>query len=156
MPDLRLWIVGDGPTRKAMESLATELDISSRVSFWGQQLDVAPFLSAADAFVMSSSSEGLPVSLLQAFSVGLPAIVTDVGGMAEVVKLAQAGYTVSLTSPGEMSAAILRLATSDGERRQFSMNAKAAFDSRFTLGKMVDAYTDLYLDTTRNRVRAKE
>ena len=73
----------------AMERLAAELGIAGQVTFWGQQLDVAPFFSAADAFIMSSRSEGLPVSLLQAFSLGLPAIVTDVGGMAEVVRLAQ-------------------------------------------------------------------
>ena len=92
MPDLRLWMVGDGSERPAMERLAAELGIAEQVTFWGQQLDVTPFFSAADAFIMSSKSEGLPVSLLQAFSLGLPAIVTDVGGMAEVVRLAQAGY----------------------------------------------------------------
>jgi len=91
MPGLRLWMVGNGSERKALESLATELGIDSQITFWGQQLDVAPFFSAADAFIMSSKSEGLPMSLLQAFSLGLPAIVTDVGGMAEVVRLAQAG-----------------------------------------------------------------
>ena len=100
MPELRLWMVGDGSERAAMESLAAELGIAAQVTFWGQQLDVAPFFSAADAFIMSSRSEGLPVSLLQAFSLGLPAIVTDVGGMAEAVKLAQAGFTVSATDPG--------------------------------------------------------
>src|ERR1035441_3868402 len=57
-PDLRLWMVGDGSERKRLESLATELGIAAAVTFWGQQLDVAPFFSAADAFVMSSKSEG--------------------------------------------------------------------------------------------------
>ncbi len=94
-PDLRLWMVGDGPERGALEALTAELGVAGQVKFWGQQLDVAPFFSAADAFIMSSRSEGLPMSLLQAFSLGVPAIVTDVGGMAEVVRLAQAGMTVS-------------------------------------------------------------
>ena len=151
MPDLRLWMVGDGSERQALESLAAELGIAAQVTFWGQQLDVAPFFSAADAFIMSSKSEGLPMSLLQAFSLGLPAIVTDVGGMAEVVRLAKAGFTVSATDPAEMAAAILRLAGSDAEREQFSANAEAAFHSRFTLQTMVDAYMDLYRDTARAR-----
>jgi len=84
------------------------------------------------------------MALLQAFSLGLPAIVTDVGGMAEAVRPAKAGITVSATDPGEMTAAILRLAGSDAERGQFSMNAKAAFQSLFTLQTMVDAYMELY------------
>ena len=126
MPDVRLWMVGDGSERPAMERLAAELGIAGQVTFWGQQLDVAPFFSAADAFIMSSQSEGLPVSLLQAFSLGLPAIVTDVGGMAEVVRLAKAGFTVSATDPAEMAAAILRMAGSDAERKQFATNARSS------------------------------
>jgi len=148
-PDLQLWMVGDGPERKALESLAAELEISDRVTFWGQQLDVAPFFSAADAFIMSSTSEGLPMSLLQAFSLGLPAIVTDVGGMAEVVRIAQAGYTVPVGDPAPMAAAIVRLASDDTERRQFSANAEAIFNERFTLDAMVKNYMDLYRNTVR-------
>ena len=151
MPDLQLWMVGDGSERKTLESLATELGIAAAVTFWGQQLDVAPFFSAADAFVMSSKSEGLPMSLLQAFSLGLPAIVTDVGGMAEVVRLAEAGYIVSATNPGEMAAAILRLAGSDSEREQFSTNADATFQTSFTLQSMVDAYMTLYRNPASTR-----
>jgi len=144
MPDLRLWMVGDGSERKMLEKLASELGISAQVTFWGQQLDVAPFFSAADGFIMSSSSEGLPMSLLQAFSLGLPAIVTDVGGMGEAVRLAKAGITVPADDPSKMAAAILRLAGSQVERKEFSANAEEAFRSRFTLQMMVDAYMDLY------------
>ena len=147
MPNLRLWMVGDGSERNALERLAGELDVTAEVTFWGQQVDVAPFLSAADAFIMSSKSEGLPMSLLQALSLGIPAIVTEVGGMAEVVQLAKAGYTVSVTNPTEMAEAILRLAGSQTDRQQFSINGKAAFDQYFTLKTMVDAYMDLYRKT---------
>ena len=151
MPGLRLWMVGDGSERKTLENLASELGIDSQVTYFGQQLDVAPFFSAADAFIMSSKSEGLPISLLQAFSLGLPAIVTDVGGMAEVVRLARAGFTVSATDPAEMAAAILRLAANNTERERFSRNAEEAFQLRFTLQIMVDAYMDLYRSTPRSR-----
>ncbi len=143
-PDLRLWMVGDGSERAALERLAAELGMAEQVTFWGQQLDVAPYFSAADAFIMSSRSEGLPMSLLQAFSLRLPAIVTDVGGMAEVLRLAQAGIAVSATDHAQMAAAILRLAQDNGEREQFSANAEAAFNSRFGLQTMVDAYMKLY------------
>jgi glycosyltransferase involved in cell wall biosynthesis len=147
MPSLRLWMVGEGSERKMLESLVAELGISAQVTFWGEQLDVAPFFSAADAFIMSSKSEGVPMSLLQAFSLGLPAIVTDVGGMAEVVRLAKAGFTVSPTDTAEMAEAILRMAANSAEREQFSKNAEEAFHSRFSLQTMVDAYMDLYRNT---------
>jgi glycosyltransferase involved in cell wall biosynthesis len=125
------------------------LGLNSQVKFWGQQLDVAPFYSAADAFIMSSRSEGLPISLLQAFSLGLPSIVTDVGGMAEVVRLARAGIITPAGDVDAMAAAIVRLATHPEERQQFSMNAEASFRSHFTLQTMTDAYLELYRTTPR-------
>jgi L-malate glycosyltransferase len=154
MPSLRLWMVGDGSERKTIEKLTAELGVAAQVRFWGQQLDVAPFFSAADAFIMSSKSEGLPMSLLQAFSLGLPAIVTNVGGMAEVVKLAEAGLTVSATDPTEMAAAILRLAGSKADWERYSKHGERAFHSHFTLQTMVNAYMDLYRNTPRARRRA--
>ncbi len=151
MPGLRLWMVGDGGERRKLERLAAELGIAAQVTFWGEQLDVAPFFSAADAFILSSKSEGLPMALLQAFSLGVPAIVTNVGGMAEVVRLAQAGYTVPLADSEAMAAAILRLAGNDAQRKQFSRNAEAAFHARFTVETMVNAYMELYRNTARAR-----
>ncbi len=151
MPQMRLWIVGDGTERQSLENLASDLGIASQVTFWGLQLDVAPFFSAADAFIMSSKSEGLPISLLQAFSLKLPVIVTDVGGMAEVVRMANAGVMVSATDPGEMTAAILRLARNDSERKKLSENAETAFRSQFSLQTMADTYMNLYQDTSRAR-----
>ncbi len=153
--DLRLWMVGDGSERERLESLAADLGIAGQVKFWGQQLDVAPFFSAADAFVMSSNSEGLPISLLEAFSLGLPVIVTDVGGMAEAVRLAKAGLTVPVADPAEMAAAILRMAANTAEREHFSANAQSAFHAQFTLQAMVDAYMKLYRNTPRARRMAR-
>jgi glycosyltransferase involved in cell wall biosynthesis len=155
MPSLQLWMVGDGSERRMLEDLAAKSGIASQVKFFGQQLDVAPYFSAADAFIMSSRSEGLPISLLQAFSLGLPAIVTDVGGMAEVVRLAKAGLTVSVADPAEMAAAILRLAANPAERAQFAANAEEAFHARFTLQAMADAYMDLYQNSPRIRRAVK-
>ena len=150
-PDLRLWMVGDGSERHRLEKLSEQLGLTSQVTFWGQQLDVSPYFSAADAFIMSSQSEGLPISLLQAFSIGLPSIVTDVGGMAEVVRLARAGTIVSLMNAEAMGKAIARIATQETERAEYSHNAIAAFHERFTLKTMADAYMILYSETPRAR-----
>ena len=155
MPDLRLWMVGDGSERAAMERLAAELGIVEQVTFWGQQLDVAPFFSAADAFIMSSKSEGLPISLLQAFSLGLPAIVTDVGGMAEVVRLAQAG----LYGVGNRSCGDGRGDSADGmaARRRgqsFRRMQKRHSTRALRLQTMADAYMELYRGTRRARLAA--
>ncbi len=150
-PEMHLWVVGDGTERRKLEEVTDELAIRSNVTFWGQQMDVAPFFASADAFVMSSVSEGLPMSLLQALSSRLPAVVTDVGGMAEVVRLAQAGVTVPVGDTKGMSEAFVRLATQTNEREAFADSAEAAFCAHFTLPVMVDRYSQLYRDTPRAR-----
>jgi glycosyltransferase involved in cell wall biosynthesis len=143
-PDLRLWIVGDGSERRRLEQSAHDLNITEKVTFWGQQIDVAPFFEAADIFLMSSISEGLPLSLLQGFSAGLPAIVTNVGGMAEAVELAKAGIIVPPGKPNEMAAAILELAECSEKRARFAASARSAFNTHFSLRQMVGAYEKLY------------
>lgn len=144
--DLRLWIVGDGSERRALEGLTRELRISEEVTFWGEQLDPAPFYSAADLFTMSSMSEGLPVSLIQGLSVGLPAVVTDVGGMAEAVRMGDVGVVTPAGEPRQMAEAILTLAKDRGLGR-FSQAAIDLFRSSFTLEAMVSAYDELYCAT---------
>lgn len=151
LPELQLWMVGDGTERKRLEEMCSALGLQRNVTFWGQQLDVAPFFSAGDAFVMCSTSEGLPMALLQALSSRLPAVVTEVGGMFEVVQLANAGIGVPLTDTEAMTAAILRLATRPDERERFAANAETAFVSHFTLPVMVEAYMQLYRTTPRAR-----
>jgi len=144
LPNLRVWLVGDGPARASLEALATELNLIARVRFFGQRLDTAAFFSAADCFVMSSVSEGLPMSLLQAMSIGLPAITTDVGGMAEVLRLSQSGFLVPVGDAPAYAQAILKLATDPALRQQLSINALTAYHHHFTLEPMDAAYMALY------------
>jgi L-malate glycosyltransferase len=154
-PDLKLWIVGDGSERSSLKKLAAEMNISGSVTFWGQQLEVSRYFWAADIFMMSSVSEGLPVSVLQAFSVGLPVIVTDVGGMAEVARNARAGIVVPTQDASAMAAAILQLKASEAQRLQFSTNASASFAANFNLPIMVNEYMTLYRNNRREKQKAR-
>jgi len=144
IPDLNLWLVGHGRERESLEALVHELGIAGSVTFWGERLDVDGFFRAADVYCMSSVSEGLPMSLLQAMSVGLPAIVTDVGGMAEVVRNANAGLTSPVGDAAAMADAIVELASDEARRRLFARNACTAYNENFTLKRMDQSYMSLY------------
>ena len=144
VPDLQLWIVGHGIMREPLEALTHELGINNNVTFWGERLDVARFFSAADVFAMSSVSEGLPMSLLQAMSVGLPAIVTNVGGMAEVVHNAHCGLYTPVGDSAAMAEAIVELASNPSRWQVFASNAKTAYEEQFTLERMESSYMALY------------
>ena len=148
-PNLRLWMVGDGPVRAGLEQLATELGVADRILFAGQRLDTASFFRAASAFVMSSVSEGLPMSLLQAMSIGLPAIVTDVGGMREVLELSDGGLRIPVGDSGALANAMVRMAEQPEFREACGLRAKTAYNANFTLEAMHAAYLHLYEQGSR-------
>lgn len=141
---MRLWIVGDGPARQEMEALAGELGVADRVRFWGQRIETSQFYAAANCFVMSSVSEGLPMSLLQAMSAGVPSITTDVGGMAEVVGLSQSGLLTPVGQAEPYAEAILQMTSDEQLRTRLSANALTAYHQHFTLEEMDRNYMELY------------
>ena len=144
VPELEFWIVGDGHERPALEGLTAELGMGEHVRFWGQQMNTAPFFSAADGFVMSSLSEGLPMALLQAMSLGTPAILTDVDGSGEVLRYTGGGLLVPVSDPAAFADAIVKLAQDDALRAEFSRRSLEAYERDFTLERMNAGYMELY------------
>ncbi len=112
LPTWRLAILGAGPLRQELESMARELGIAGRVDWFGQVDDPFPYLRAAQFFVSTSRFEGSPNALLEAMSCGLPAVVTDASpGPLELVGDEEAGLVVSVDDVDATTAAIRRLAT---------------------------------------------
>lgn len=108
-------IVGDGPDRPAMEALAGELGLAERVRFHGEVDDAAAFLSAFDAFVLSSRSEGTPIVVLEAMRAALPVIATAVGGVPDLVDDPRTGWLVPAESPDALAAAMTAAFSVPGE-----------------------------------------
>lgn len=141
---LSLIIVGDGELRGELERLSTELEINRSVSFVGEQHDVSPFLQNADGFVMSSVSEGVPVSLLEAMSVGLPVVVTNVGGMPEVISHGGTGIMVPPQNPEALASAMLRLAHDPELSETLGRASLCEYEERFRPEIMAEEYNRLY------------
>jgi glycosyltransferase involved in cell wall biosynthesis len=144
VPDLRLWIVGGGPLRMELERMAQAIGLTGSVTFFGEQADVAPFYAAADLFVLSSVTEGVPVSLLEAMSAGLPAIVTDVGGMGEVARLSGATTITPPSNPVALANAIRKVVQSRGELPRLRKLVLQCYLANFTLERMANEYMCLY------------
>jgi glycosyltransferase involved in cell wall biosynthesis len=143
VPDLKLWIVGDGVLRGALEILAGELRLGDSVVFFGEQHDVAPFFLTADLFVMSSVTEGLPIVLLEAMSVGLPSIVTHVGGMAEIARMG-AAVAVPPSDEAALADAIGRNIADQDCRRSIGSSAATIYSQHFKPEIMFAEYMMLY------------
>jgi glycosyltransferase involved in cell wall biosynthesis len=143
-PDVQLWIVGDGPLELSLRKLTCELGLNNSVTFFGEQTDVSPFMLAADLFVSSSVTEGLPVSLLEAMSVGLPAVVTDVGGMGEIARLSGAVTLVPSSDPQAMAAALSDSMARRQELPKMGQLASYCYERYFRPERMLDDYMSLY------------
>ncbi len=92
-PESVLVVAGGGEYRSHLEDLASSLDLTGRVYFLGKRDDVPRLLGAADLYVNSSRWEGLPLSVLEAMSAGLPVVATEVGDVPRVLS-PQAGRLV--------------------------------------------------------------
>ena len=144
IPDLSLWIVGNGDERRALQRLCAELDVASIVRFCGERRDVGRWLRAADVFVLSSISEGLPIALLEAMAAGLPAIVTDVGGLPELVALSGAGQTVPAGNVQRLTDAIVEYSRRRHELAALGQLASDCYRAHFTPDRMAGEYLALY------------
>ncbi len=90
----RLVIVGDGPERQALQTLASSLGIAQDIQFAGHSLTPERFLAAFDIFVLSSDTEQMPLTLLEAMAAGLPIAATDVGDVRAMLAAANAPFVV--------------------------------------------------------------
>jgi len=93
-PEITAVVVGDGPDRIKLEELSSKLGLTSNVTFAGWQSNVADWLRDSKIFVLSSSSEGLSQALMQALICGLPAIVSNVGDLKDLIQEDLNGYLV--------------------------------------------------------------
>jgi glycosyltransferase involved in cell wall biosynthesis len=145
-PRLRFASVGQGPLEAELRAaLATE-HLGERFSMLGYHPDPLAVLAGADVFTLSSVHEGLPISLLEAMAVGLPPVVTRVGGNAEVVTDGVDGLLVEPRRPRALADAYVALAR-DADRRA-SLGAAAArrvedFDIVRTARIVEDRYREL-------------
>ncbi|MEI7703975.1 MAG: glycosyltransferase [Deltaproteobacteria bacterium] len=142
-PSLRLVVVGDGPERPAIESLAAELGVASRVVLLGSRSDVSDLLPGMDLFTLSSRNEGLPLALLEALAAGVPAITTAVGEMPRVLS-GGGGYTVPAGDPGALSQALVRAALEPEWRQEVGRAGRAMVHATYSMDSMADAYAARY------------
>ncbi|MFQ5415138.1 MAG: glycosyltransferase, partial [Phycisphaerae bacterium] len=123
-PGTRAVIVGDGPLRAVLEAEARRLGIRERVSFVGHQSDVASWVRQSRVFVLTSDSEGLPLSVMEAMACGLPVVVSDVGDVRDIVEDGVNGYCVPRRDVEAFASRIVSLIGDGAERRRFGAAAR--------------------------------
>jgi glycosyltransferase involved in cell wall biosynthesis len=138
------WIVGDGFLREESERQARELGIADKVRFLGYQEDVGCFMTAADLYVLTSDTEGLPATVLEAGFLGVPVVSTDVGGVYEGVIHGETGLLVPREDESALSDAIILLAHDKSIRVKMAQRGRARFEAEFTISRIAQQYIRFY------------
>lgn len=142
-------IVGDGSQRRALEEMARTC---ANVRFLGVRDDVPDLMAAADALVLPSRWEGLPLVLLEAASAGLCVIATDVGGNGEVVANGETGFLVPPDDEIALSEAMIHIADLTSEQRSdMGARGRRLVRDRYALGAVVDKWQELYAASARRK-----
>lgn len=144
LPRTDLLMVGDGPLRGELESLAVELRIPDRVKFLGIRTDIPDLMRAAHVFALTSLSEAASLTLLEAMVSGLPVVVTDVGGNPEIVRHEREGLLFPRGDAAGCAAAFRRLFAEPAFAEKLGAAGRERAVERYQLNRCVDEYYALY------------
>lgn len=137
-------LAGDGSRRAALEARARDLGLAGQVSFLGRLDSLGPLLRAADAFVLPSRAETVPLTLLEAMARARPVVASDVGGVADVVETGVHGHLVPAGDSGALAAALETLHHKPALALGMGQRAAERIRSGWTWDRVVEAYEVVY------------
>ena len=143
-PNLRLEIAGAGPESDKLEREVGHLGLKDRVRFLGWQRELVPVFRTWDIFALPSSTEGLPMAVLEAMAEGLPVVATDVGGLPELLKDGETGYLVPPSDVKSLSEHLRLLVLDPKRRRTMGLAGWHRVRSHFSVERMVEEITAIY------------
>lgn len=139
----RLVIAGDGPDRASLEALTAALGLGGQVSFLGHIADPAPLYAGFDVFALSSDTEQMPISVIEAMAAGLPVVGTDVGDVRAMLA-AENGATIGPRDEAALAANLLILLQDAPERARIGAANRAKAAREFDQERMFAAYAALF------------
>lgn len=151
--DTKFLLVGDGPLREKIQKLTIDLGLSTKVEFLGVHARVIDVMLNCQFGVLPSHTEGLPNFILEAYSIGLPIIATNVGGVSEVVQDGFNGLLVEAKSPQELAQA-MSLMSQDSMLRQKLSNHAVLSINNYRVERIVSKYMDFFssIDSLQSKI----
>lgn len=144
VPNTYLVIAGQGEEREMLKNLAVELEVNDRIKFIGLRFDLPEIYPLFDVFLLTSFTEGISVTLLEAMASGVPAVVTDVGGNREIVLDGKSGYLVPVNDDGLLAQKVVAVLRDADLATQMGKVAKRQILDNFSMKGMLQAYQKMY------------
>lgn len=134
-----LWLIGNGDMENSLKDKVDFLNLEDKIIFKGYQKDLVPFYELSDYYINSSYNEALGISILEAMSLGLPILGSDVGGVPEVVKDGYNGYLLDFNDEVECSRLISEAIDLDSEEyNKMAVSSLEIFRKKFSIQNYVD------------------
>lgn len=137
-------IVGGGPEIDAIKATINKLGLNEFARFSGERSDVPRLLKASDLMLLSSISEGIPLTLIEGMLARLPLVSTNVGGVPEIIREGEDGFLVPPGTPDAMAAALSRLLTDESQRDRMGQAGLLRATAEFNETRMHEEYSSLY------------
>ncbi len=153
IPQLRCVIVGDGYLHKELAKCIESFGLQKQVLLTGARLDVPDMMAAFDIFALSSKSEGLPVSILEAMSAGKPIVSTNVGGIPEVITDRNEALLMEPGDPQSLATAISELVADPQLAADLGRRASQLVAEQYSITATVRKLQDLYIGLVRKARR---
>lgn len=154
MPLLHLWLIGAGPLEPELRRQADTLGIAGSVRFLGAQACVADYLNAADLFVLTSDTEGIPGVILEAGFLGLAVVATRVGGVPECIVEGETGRLVDPQDEQALAKVVLRLLRQPLERTRMGAKAQEWIRENFLIKEIAASYAGFYAEVIGHRLKS--
>jgi glycosyltransferase involved in cell wall biosynthesis len=138
------WLVGDGPLRQRLEHQARRRELTDHVRFLGNRDDVPALLRQADVFVLPSVQDNLPYAVIEAQIAGVPVVVSDAGGIPEMVVHGQTGLVSPAGDSSALYSSLKRVLADGAYRAALAAAARQHASERWSLRNMVDDTLEMY------------
>lgn len=143
-PNTKLIIVGDGPLEQVCIKLINELGLETKIDLAGYQKNSKSYYKMFDIFILSSHYEGLPYALLEAMSMGIPSVGTDVVGIKDLILHGKTGYLAQEGDYQGLADAVIKLLDNPELLSVFSENAKKITGANFNFNDSIKEYEEFY------------
>jgi sugar transferase (PEP-CTERM/EpsH1 system associated) len=143
-PAAHLVLVGDGPMRATLESLAADLGVAGAVHFAGYQDRPERYLHVMDLFALTSRMEGMPLAILEAWAAGRPVIASAVGGVPDLVRDGVSGVLFPSGDETALVGALESLIAAPDRARSLADAGRKEVETRYDLGRMAREYEQHY------------
>lgn len=142
--DSVLFLVGDGPEMNRMRQLVSDLGLTDKVIFAGQQSDVVRFYKMSDCFMLLSEQESFGLALLEAMNCGAVPVGSTAGGISEVIRHEETGYIADVGDYDTAAKYLIELLSDDEKYKVMQQKMLSEIESRFNSKNIINEYENLY------------